>query len=120
MNSQKSRSGYAQKGWLRRRPNAAATSFAEAWLHLADARLPAPKSPLALWPARSCQVDLLALKAAKAIANDAKTVKIIGGGEIKSAVTLNGVGATAMARKAVEAAGGKVVEAPEAPRGKLK
>lgn len=53
------------------------------------------------------EVDLLALKAAKVIANDAKTVKLIAGGEITKAVTLRGVGATASARKAVEAAGGK-------------
>jgi large subunit ribosomal protein L15 len=53
------------------------------------------------------EVDLLALKTAKLIANDAKMVKIIGGGEIKKAVTLRGVGATATARKAIEAAGGK-------------
>jgi len=52
-------------------------------------------------------VDMLALKAAKLIANDAKTVKLIAGGEISKAVTLRGVGATANARKAVEAAGGK-------------
>lgn len=65
------------------------------------------------------EVDLLALKAARAIANDAKTVKVIGGGEIKVAVTLNGVAATANARKAIIAAGGTVVDAPEAPKGKL-
>ncbi len=53
------------------------------------------------------EVDLLALKAAKAIANDAQVVKVIAGGEIKSAVTLRGVSATASARKAIEAAGGK-------------
>lgn len=53
------------------------------------------------------EVDMLALKAAKVIANDAKTVKVIAGGEITTAVTLRGVGATANARKAVEAAGGK-------------
>ena len=53
------------------------------------------------------EVDMLALKAAKLIANDAKTVKVIAGGEITTAVTLRGVGATANARKAVEAAGGK-------------
>jgi large subunit ribosomal protein L15 len=65
------------------------------------------------------EVDLLALKAAKAIANDAKVVKVIGGGEIKTAVKLNGVLATASARKAIAAAGGTVVDAPEAPKGKL-
>jgi large subunit ribosomal protein L15 len=53
------------------------------------------------------EVDLLALKTAKLIANDAKMVKIIGGGEIKTAVTLRGVMATAAAKKAIEAAGGK-------------
>jgi len=65
------------------------------------------------------EIDLLALKAAKAVANDAKMVKVIGGGEIKTAVTLNGVGATAAARKAILAAGGTVVDAPEPPKGKL-
>jgi len=65
------------------------------------------------------EVDLLALKAARAIANDAKMVKVIGGGEIKVAVTLNGVTATASARKAIIAAGGTVIDAPEAPKGKL-
>ena len=65
------------------------------------------------------EVDLLTLKAAKAVANDAKMVKIIGGGEIKVAVTLNGVAASANARKAILAAGGTVVDAPEAAKGKL-
>ncbi|TAG46704.1 MAG: 50S ribosomal protein L15 [Betaproteobacteria bacterium] len=53
------------------------------------------------------EVDLLSLKTAKLIANDAKMVKLIGGGEIKTAVTLRGVSATAAAKKAIEAAGGK-------------
>jgi large subunit ribosomal protein L15 len=53
------------------------------------------------------EVDMLVLKTAKLIANDAKMVKIIAGGEIKSAVTLRGVAATASAKKAIEAAGGK-------------
>jgi large subunit ribosomal protein L15 len=66
------------------------------------------------------EVDLLALKAARAIANDAKMVKVIGGGEISVAVTLNGVAATASARKAILAAGGNVIDAPEVPKGKLK
>lgn len=65
------------------------------------------------------EVDLLALKAARAIANDAKMVKVIGGGEINVAVTLNGVAVTAGARKAIVAAGGTVVDAVEAPKGKL-
>ena len=49
----------------------------------------------------------LALKTAKLIANDAKMCKVIAGGDITTAVTLRGVGATAGARKAIEAAGGK-------------
>ena len=65
------------------------------------------------------EVDMLALKKAKLIANDAKMVKVIGGGEIAVAVTLNGVLATASARKAIIAAGGTIVDAPEAPKGKL-
>jgi len=120
MNGQKSRSGYAQKvgfegGQMplqRRLPKRGFTSL------MRDFRAEITVGTLA--KLGLVEVDLLALKAAKAIANDAKTVKIIGGGEIKSAVTLNGVGATAMARKAIETAGGKVVEAPEAPKGKLK
>jgi large subunit ribosomal protein L15 len=66
------------------------------------------------------EVDLLVLKNAKAVANDAKMVKIIGGGEIKAAITVNGVSVTASARKAIVAAGGTVVDAPEVPKGKLK
>ncbi len=66
------------------------------------------------------EVDLLALKAAKAVANDAKMVKVIGGGEIKVAVKLNGVEVTASARNAIVAAGGTIIDAPEAPKGKLK
>ena len=65
------------------------------------------------------EVDMLALKKAKLIANDAKMVKVIGGGEITVAVTLNGMLATASARKSIIAAGGTIVDAPEAPKGKL-
>ena len=65
------------------------------------------------------EVDMLALKKAKLIANDAKMVKVIGGGDIAIAVTLNGVLATASARKAIIAAGGTIVDATEAPKGKL-
>ena len=65
------------------------------------------------------EVDMLALKKAKLIANDAKMVKVIGGGDIAVAVTLNGVLATASARKAIISAGGTIVDAPEAPKGKL-
>ena len=53
------------------------------------------------------EVDMLALKTAKLIANDAKMCKVIAGGAITTAVTIRGVGTTAGARKAIEAAGGK-------------
>ena len=55
----------------------------------------------------AAEVDMLALKTAKLIANDAKVVKVIAGGEITIAVSLRGIGATASARKAIEAVGGK-------------
>ena len=45
--------------------------------------------------------------------------RFLGGGEIKVAVTLNGVEVTASARKAIIAAGGTIVDTPEAPKGKL-
>ena len=55
----------------------------------------------------AAEVDMLALKAAKLIANDAKVVKVIAGGAISIAVSLRGIRATASARKAIEAVGGK-------------
>lgn len=118
-NGQKSRSGYAQKvgfegGQMplqRRLPKRGFTSL------MRDFRAELTVGTLA--KLGLTEVDLLALKAAKAIANDAKAVKIIAGGDIKAAVTLNGIPATANARKAIEAAGGKIVAAPEAPKGKL-
>jgi large subunit ribosomal protein L15 len=54
------------------------------------------------------EVDMLALKSAGAIPNDAKVVKIIAGGTIVKAVTLRGIGATQSAKAAIEAAGGKI------------
>jgi len=53
-------------------------------------------------------VDLLALKQAGLIGQLAKVVKVIKSGEIKKAVKLNGIGATAGAKAAIEAAGGSV------------
>lgn len=55
-------------------------------------------------------VDLAALKAAGVVARDAKRAKVIGSGEISSAVNLQGIAATASAVKAIEAAGGSVSE----------
>ncbi len=55
-------------------------------------------------------VDLLALKAAGVIPENTLRVKVINSGEISSAVNLKGIIATAGAKKAIEAAGGKVEE----------
>lgn len=54
------------------------------------------------------QVDLLTLKNAGLVGELIKTVKVIKSGSLSKAVTLNGVGATAGAKAAIEAAGGTV------------
>ncbi len=54
------------------------------------------------------EVDLLALKQAGLVAQIAKVVKVIKTGELTRAVVLKGVGATAGAKAAIEAAGGSV------------
>jgi large subunit ribosomal protein L15 len=54
------------------------------------------------------EVDLLALKTAGLVSQLAKTVKVIKTGELTRAVKLNGIGATAGAKAAIEAAGGAV------------
>ncbi len=54
------------------------------------------------------EVDLLTLKQAGLVGELAKVVKVIKSGEIKRAVKLNGIGATAGAKAAIEAAGGSV------------
>ena len=51
-------------------------------------------------------VDLLALKTAGLVGQLAKNVKVIKSGELTKAVKLNGIGATAGAKAAIEAAGG--------------
>ena len=53
-------------------------------------------------------VDLLALKQAGLVSEKARVVKVIKTGSIKKAVTLNGIGASAGAKAAIEAAGGSV------------
>jgi large subunit ribosomal protein L15 len=53
-------------------------------------------------------VDVLTLKQAGLVGELAKVVKVIKSGEIKKAVKLNGIGATAGAKAAIEAAGGSV------------
>lgn len=54
------------------------------------------------------EVDILTLKQAGLVNEIAKVVKVIKTGEIKIAVKLNGIGATAGAKAAIEAAGGSV------------
>ena len=54
------------------------------------------------------EVDLAALKQAGLVGQIAKVVKIIKSGEISKAVKLNGIGATAGAKAAIEAAGGSI------------
>lgn len=54
------------------------------------------------------EVDMLALKQAGLVAQNAKVVKVINTGAIGSAVKLSGIGATAAAKVAIEAAGGSV------------
>ena len=54
------------------------------------------------------EVDLLTLKAAGLVREMVKTVKVIKSGELKRKVSLKGIGATAGAKSAIEAAGGKV------------
>jgi large subunit ribosomal protein L15 len=55
-------------------------------------------------------IDLLALKAAGAVAEHAQRVKVINSGEISTAVTIKGLAVTAGAKAAIEAAGGKIEE----------
>jgi large subunit ribosomal protein L15 len=54
------------------------------------------------------EVDVLALKQAGLVAELDKVVKVIKSGSLTKAVKLNGVGATAGAKAAIEAAGGSI------------
>ena len=54
------------------------------------------------------EVDMLVLKQARLIGQLAKVVKVINTGVLTKAVKLNGIGATAGAKTAIEAAGGSV------------
>ena len=54
------------------------------------------------------EVDVLALKQAGLVGQLARVVKIVKTGELTKAVKLTGVGATAGAKAAIEAAGGSV------------
>ena len=54
------------------------------------------------------EVDVLALKTAGLVGQMAKTIKVVKTGVLTKAVKLNGIGATAGAKAAIEAAGGYV------------
>jgi large subunit ribosomal protein L15 len=54
------------------------------------------------------EVDMLSLKQAGLVGDMIKVVKIIKSGELKKAVKLTGIGATAGAKAAIEAAGGSL------------
>jgi len=57
------------------------------------------------------EVDLLTLKQAGLVGELVRTVKVIKSGELTRAVKLTGIGATAGAKAAIEAAGGSVAAA---------
>ena len=54
------------------------------------------------------EVDILTLKQAGLVGELARVVKVIKSGEVTSAILLKGIGATAGAKAAIEAAGGSV------------
>ena len=58
----------------------------------------------------AAEVDVLALKAAGLVPQLAKVVKVIKSGELTAKVVLKGIGATAGAKAAIEAAGGSLAE----------
>jgi large subunit ribosomal protein L15 len=55
-------------------------------------------------------IDLLALIAAGIVPAHTEKAKVIASGEISKGVQIKGVGVTAGARKAIEAAGGKILD----------
>jgi len=65
-------------------------------------------------------IDVAALRKANLITAGIKHVKVMLSGDINKVVTLQGIGVTRGARAAIEAAGGKVIEAEATPaKGKL-
>ena len=56
----------------------------------------------------AAEVDALTLKQAGLIGQQAKVVKVISTGKLTLAVKLTGIGATASAKAAIEAAGGSL------------
>ncbi len=58
----------------------------------------------------AAEVDVLILKQAGLVPQLAKVVKVIKSGELSAKVVLKGIGATAGAKAAIEAAGGSIAE----------
>jgi large subunit ribosomal protein L15 len=58
----------------------------------------------------AAEVDLLSLKQAGLVPELAKNVKVIAAGQLTKKVALRGIGATAGAKAAIEAAGGSLAE----------
>ena len=56
------------------------------------------------------EVDLLVLKQAGTVSDTVKSAKVIKAGELTRKVTIKGLGATAGAKAAIEAAGGQIAE----------
>jgi large subunit ribosomal protein L15 len=63
------------------------------------------------------EIDLLALKQAGVVGELTRAARVIKSGEISRKVTVRGLGVTAGAKLAIEAAGGAVIaDAPDAPQ----
>jgi large subunit ribosomal protein L15 len=73
-----------------------------------SAKFNAEVSLAALERLGAADVDLLSLKQAGLVGELIRVVKVIKSGELKRAVKLTGIGATAGAKAAIEAAGGSV------------
>ena len=58
----------------------------------------------------AAEVDVLTLKQAGLVPQLAKVIKVIKSGELSAKVVLKGIGATAGAKAAIEAAGGSIAE----------
>lgn len=63
-------------------------------------------------------IDLEALRKANIISSSYKRAKIMLSGDVTKAVTVQGLAVTKGAKAAIEAAGGKVIEAEVTPKGK--
>jgi large subunit ribosomal protein L15 len=60
------------------------------------------------------EIDLLVLKQAGIVSIHAQDARVIKSGELSRKVSVRGIGVTKGAKEAIEAAGGKVIDAPKA------